>query len=148
MPVETPIRLKDAGDQVSTIADADVLLVDGVDGVRTISKADFEAQLAGAPASFNPTNAELIKMVGNNPEAGSLQFLTKTYDANRILESGTVFWPDGSAGVFTTTLKNTTWLDYDAYTISHANSNKTITQATMTRDAFGDVTTKPALTVS
>jgi hypothetical protein len=148
MPENTPVRPKNQLTQVTAMAVADEFIIDGADGVRTIAYADLEAQLGGAASSDNPTNAELIKSVGNNPESGALQLLNKSYDSNGILESAAVLWPDGSTGVFTTTLKNLTWMDYDAFTVTHADSGKTVTQAAMIRNSLGDVTVKPALTIS
>jgi hypothetical protein len=71
-----------------------------------------------------------------------------TYDSDGVVTTATVTWPDGSAGTFTTTTKNTTFLAIDAFTITHTDSGKTVTQAAVTRDAQGAVTTKPALTVA
>jgi hypothetical protein len=71
-----------------------------------------------------------------------------TYDGDGVVTTATVKWPDGSAGVFTTTVKNTDFLVPDAFTITHVDSGKTVTQATVTRDADGNVTVKPAMTVT
>ena len=71
-----------------------------------------------------------------------------TYDADNVITTATAKWPDGSAGVFTTTNKNVTWLAIDAFTITHTVAGKTVTQAAVTRDASGNVTVKPALTVA
>lgn len=72
-----------------------------------------------------------------------------TWDSDGVVSSATVKWPDGSAGTFTRTSKNATWLAIDAYTITHALSGQTVTQAAVTRDAAtGNVTVKPALTVA
>ena len=71
-----------------------------------------------------------------------------TYDADGVPTTATVKWPDASAGTFTTTTKNSTWLAVDAYTISHTASGKTVTQTAVTRDSNGQVTVKPALTVA
>ena len=71
-----------------------------------------------------------------------------TRDADGTVASATAKWPDGSAGTFTRTSKNATWLAVDAYTITHAASSKTVTQAAVTRDGNGDITVKPALTVA
>jgi hypothetical protein len=65
-----------------------------------------------------------------------------------LIASGTVKWPDGSAGTLTYTNLNTTWNVYDGYTISHTNSGLTVTQSAVTRNSSGAVTTKPALTVA
>ncbi len=71
-----------------------------------------------------------------------------TVDADEVVTTATVKWPDASAGTFTTTTKNSTFLAVDAYTISHTASGKTVTQAAVTRNASGSVTTKPAVTVA
>jgi hypothetical protein len=71
-----------------------------------------------------------------------------TWDSDGVISGATVKWPDGSAGTFTTTTKNSTWLAIDAFTITHAGSGKTVTQAAVTRDANGNITVKPAITVA
>lgn len=76
------------------------------------------------------------------------QVTAATYDSDGVVTTATVSWPDGSAGTFTRTTKNTTFLAVDAFTITHTASGKTVTQPAVTRDDFGAVTTKPALTVS
>lgn len=81
-------------------------------------------------------------------EAEAYEMTAVTWDSDFVVSSATVVWPDGSAGTFTRTTKNSTWLAIDAYTVSHANSSKTITQAAVTRNSDGNVTVKPALTVS
>jgi hypothetical protein len=70
------------------------------------------------------------------------------YDADGVMTGATVAWPDGSAGALTVTSKNATWLAVDAYTITHVDSGKTVTQAAVTRDANGAITVKPALAVA
>lgn len=80
-------------------------------------------------------------------EGENYEVTAATYDADNVVTTATVKWPDGSAGTFTTTTKNATWLAVDAYTISHTASGKTVTQAAVTRDASGNITAKPALTI-
>jgi hypothetical protein len=80
--------------------------------------------------------------------AGSYEVTGATYDGDGVLTTATVKWPDGSAGTLTTVTKNTTWLAIDAYTITHTDSSQTVTQAAVTRDTNGNITTKPALTVA
>ena len=70
------------------------------------------------------------------------------FDADNVITTATVKWPDGSGGTFTTVTKNSTWLAIDAFTITHTVASKTVTQAAVTRDASGNVTVKPALTVA
>lgn len=81
-------------------------------------------------------------------EGGDYELTAVTVDSDEVITTATVKWPDGSAGTFTTTTKNTTWLSVDAYTISHTTSGKTVTQTAVTRNSNGTVTTKPALTVA
>ena len=81
-------------------------------------------------------------------ESGAYEATSVTFDADQVVTTATVKWPDGSAGAFTTVTKNATWLAVDAYTISHTDSGLTVTQAAVTRDSDGNVTTKPALTVA
>lgn len=65
-----------------------------------------------------------------------------------LISSATVKWPDTSAGTLTVTAIDTTLLRETAYTITHAASGKTVTQAAVTLNANGDIVTKPALTVA
>ena len=81
-------------------------------------------------------------------EAGAYEATSVTLDSDQVVTTATVAWPDGSAGTFTTTTKSAAWLAVDAYTVSHTASGKTVTQAAVTRDADGNVTTKPALSVA
>lgn len=111
-----------------------------------------------AVAAINELDGDLAAMAGGAAAsaqqlkdwaAGECYEITAaTYDADGVPTTATVKWPDASAGTFTTTTKNSTWLAVDAYTISHTASSKTVLQAAVTRDANGQVTSKPALTVA
>jgi len=81
-------------------------------------------------------------------EAESYEVTSINRDADGVVTTATVSWPDGSSGTFTTTTKNDDFLAVDAYTISHTESGKTVTQAAVTRDGDGNVLSKPSLTVS
>jgi hypothetical protein len=71
-----------------------------------------------------------------------------TRDSDGVITTASVLWPDGSAGTFTRTTKNATFLTIDAYTVTHTDSGKTATQPAVTRDASGNVTAQPALTIA
>ena len=72
-----------------------------------------------------------------------------TRDVDEVPTTAVVKWPDGTAGTFTTTTKNATWLAVDAFTVTYSGSPaKTVTQTAVTRDAAGAVIAKPALTIS
>lgn len=104
---------------------------------------ELDAAIATLTASV-PATATLLKE-WTEAEAYELTAITRTADG--VVSSATVKWPDGSAGVFTATTINPTWLGIDAYTITHALDGKTVTQSAVTRDTDGNVITKPALTV-
>lgn len=78
----------------------------------------------------------------------SYHVLAPTRDSDHIVSSATVLWPDGSAGVWTGTNKNATFLYYDGWTLTHVDSGKTVTQAAVTRNGDGEVTSYPTLTVT
>jgi hypothetical protein len=111
-----------------------------------------------AVAALNEIDAALTANVGGAVASDQVlrewaggedyELTAVTYDSDGVVTTATAKWPDGSAGTFTTTTKNLTWLAVDAYTISHTASGKTVTQAAVTRDGNGLVTVKPALTVA
>lgn len=78
----------------------------------------------------------------------SFTFTTATRDADGVIVTAEVAWPDGSAGTYTVTVKNATHLAVDAYTVTHTNTGKTVTQAAVTRDASGHITAQPSLTIA
>ena len=97
--------------------------------------------------------SELFRVYENDElkawaNAGAYSISSATIDSDDVITTATVTWPDGSAGTFTRTTKNTTFLTIDAYTVTHTDSGKTVTQPTMTRDSNGNVTAQPALTIT
>lgn len=74
---------------------------------------------------------------------------TRTLDANGVVTSSPVTWPNGSTGTFTATTVNATFKCVDAYTVTYVNgTTKTVTQSAVTRNGTGEITTRPALTVA
>lgn len=69
-------------------------------------------------------------------------------DANEVVSSATVMWPDRTAGVLTVTATDPVTGAINAYTLTHPANNQTVTQAAMTRDSSGAVTAQPTLTVT
>jgi len=122
---------------------ADVSATSPSDGDALTWDADLAAWVPAAGGGGDLSQSLLAWTEGE-----AYELLTATYDADGVLESGTVSWPDGSAGVWTRTTKNTTWLAVDAYTVTHVTGGKTVTQAAVTRDANGNITAKPALTIA
>jgi hypothetical protein len=93
------------------------------------------------------TAAQLIAWTEAEAYEPTSMTMNTTYPL--IVATATVKWPDGTAGVYTTTTINTVWETVDAYTVTHTASSHTITQAAVSRDPVsGQVITKPALVVS
>ncbi len=80
--------------------------------------------------------------------SGAYSLTSATRDADDVVTTATVSWPDGSGGAFTRTSKNPVFLTIDSYTITHTVSGKTVTQPTVARNANGSVTNQPALTIA
>lgn len=80
--------------------------------------------------------------------SGAYAITAATRDSDGVITTASVSWPDVSTGTFTRTTKNATFLTIDAYTVTHTDSGKTVTQPTVTRDSSGNVTAQPALTIA
>ena len=109
--------------------------------------ATLDAQIVANTAALGligSVNAQLKEWTAGE----DYEILAATYDADNVVTTATVKWPDANTGTFTTVSKNATWLAIDAYTITHTVWGKTVTQAAVTRDSNGNVTVKPALTVA
>jgi hypothetical protein len=74
--------------------------------------------------------------------------LSITRDSEGRITLMSVSWPDSSSGFYNATDYNATHEVYDGFTITHADSGKTVTQSAVTRNAEGAVITKPNLTVA
>jgi hypothetical protein len=141
--------------EATSLDSADLLMTVDDTTSKKITMANLSKQVAndiadGASIVVNASNklqmpsAGLIMWV----ESQSYEMTSITRNDDGIITSATVKWPDGSAGTFTTTTINTTFGSIDAYTISHADSSKTVTQSAVTRNSLGDVTAKPTLTIA
>jgi hypothetical protein len=76
------------------------------------------------------------------------QVLTTVRNADGVVTSATVRWPDDSPGTLNAVGYNSTFGVYDSFTITHDLSLNTVTQPTVTRDANGAVINKPAVVVN
>lgn len=112
-----------------------------------ITAAKLAAAVSGGITGGANATAQLLKQwtEAEAYEATSITYSTTYPD---VVSTATVKWPDGSAGTFTATTINSTFIAIDAYTLSHVDSGKTVTQAAVTRNTAGQITTKPALTVA
>jgi len=101
--------------------------------------------LGSGQSGVDASNSDVLRMWA----AGECYTVTSaTRDSDGVITTSTVSWPDGSSGTFTTTTKNATFLTIDAFTVSHTSSGKTVTQTAVTRDASGNVTAQPALSIT
>lgn len=118
--------------------------------LRTASSGTSRYGVASTISASDPTAAAAAAVAGVMLPALDFEMTSITYDATYtdVIASATVKWADGGAGVFTATTINTTWHKVDAFTVTHAGLGKTVTQAAVTRNAFGAVTTKPALVIT
>lgn len=74
---------------------------------------------------------------------------TITRDANNVVTTSGVVWPDGTTGVFTATSINSIFKCVDAYTVTYVGgTTKTVTQSAVTRNAAGYVITYPVATIA
>lgn len=139
-----------ASDGSGPVSFPDGILTETLNGVApgaldTVT-ARNAAILAGAPGGATVSDQVLIAWTeGVAYEATAITY-NGTYTT--LISSATVKWPDGSGGTLTVTAQDTTLLKETAYTITHALSGKTVTQAAVTLNANGDITVKPALTVA
>lgn len=82
----------------------------------------------------------------------SFTLLTATRDVNQAVTTGTVQWPDGSTGVFTTDVASTVCPGaVDAYHVTYvpvSGPTLTVTQAAVTRNPSCAVVAQPVPTVA
>ncbi|QFG09572.1 hypothetical protein HYQ00_gp28 [Arthrobacter phage TripleJ] len=105
-----------------------------------------------------PLNAARLNDLEEDLEAALLQLArdpsqlftgTVTRDGDGAATSATIEWPDGVAGIYSGTASSEFPGAIDAYTLTRTGSPVlTFTQPAVTRDAAGNVTNRPPITVS
>lgn len=113
-----------------------------------LNPAAWTGGVAPYPSPGAEPPADITELLKEWTSGEAYEATAVTRNANGVITSATVLWPDGSAGTFTATTVNGTWNTVDAFTITHTLSGKTVTQSAVTRDGNGLVTAKPALVVS
>lgn len=72
-----------------------------------------------------------------------------TRNGNGVPTSASVLWPGGVAGVYSGTASTVFVTAVDSYTVTRAGTpTKTYTQPAVTRDAGGQISNRPPITVS
>jgi len=75
--------------------------------------------------------------------------VSATRNADNVITTATIKWPDGASGTFTTTTINATFNAIDAYTVTYVGvTTKTVTQAAVTRNSAGAVIAQPEPIIS
>lgn len=119
----------------------------GPNTVPTQSAIQSEVTTPGTPtaAALTATYASYISLA-KNPD--SLIAGAVTVDANNLVTSAAVVWPDGTPGTLTITSRDATNA-VTAYNITYGSPvTKTYTQPTITRNAAGAATNVPQIVVS
>ena len=131
-------------------AEGQALIDQGPDSDEVLLYIDSSGNLIRKSSTETVSvSASLDERLKEIVSAEGYELLSINRDSDGVPTTAVVKWPDGTAGVFTTVTKNTTWLSVDAFTVTYAGTpSKTVTQSAVTRDSSGAVTTKPALTVS
>lgn len=104
---------------------------------------------AAADANYAPVSAALLAAAAA-PDTMAVGAITRS--ASGAATSFAVAWPDGATGTFTGTESTSFPGAIDGYTVTHVAGSPpvttTYTQPTLTRDASGAVTARPAIVVS
>lgn len=81
--------------------------------------------------------------------AESFAVISATRNANNVITSANIKWPNGVSGVFTTDAINATFNTIDAWHATYLDTvTKTVTQTTVTRNAGGAVTAQPEIIIT
>jgi hypothetical protein len=120
-----------------------------LDGTETTvlvqSGGNVKALLSSLSIFFNTSNINIL----NWTLSEAFVLVSATRNADNVITTASVKWPDGTSGTFTTTTINTTFNTIDAYTVTYVGSTtKTVTQAEVTRNDDGAVIAQPELTIS
>jgi hypothetical protein len=83
--------------------------------------------------------------------ASSFRLVSSTLDANGAITTASIVWPDGTAGTLTTDIASAAFPGaIDAWHATYVNGSitKTLTQAAVTRNTSGVVTSQPTITIA
>lgn len=119
--------------------------------VPDITEVDYPDLVQLDPSTLDPSPLPQPAWIGaqNLALAATPELLMVgevTRDADGAPLSAAVLWPDGTAGAYTGTPSDDFPGVIDAYEITHGPI--TYTQALVTRNAFGEIIAKPAITLS
>jgi len=115
-----------------------------------ISTAQAAIATAQAAAATTTVGASSNIQILNWAYVQSFAVISATRNANNVITTASIVWPDGATGTFTTDTINTTFNAIDAWHATHILDavTKTVTQTAVTRNASGAVTAQPAITLA
>lgn len=114
-----------------------------------ISTAQAVIATAQAAAATATVGASSNIQILNWAYVQSFAVISATRNANNVITTASIVWPDGATGTFTTDTINATFNAIDAWHATHilSGTTKTVTQTAVTRNASGAVTAQPAITL-
>lgn len=135
-----------------TVADLDNAKLD-VDTIAAIANSTDDSVVDRLGATrltiYKITNNGINQQLLGWAYAEAFAVTTATRDANNLITSAIIVWPDGATGAFTTDTINATFNAIDAWHATHIldGVTKTVTQTAVTRNAEGAVTAQPVITI-
>lgn len=114
--------------------------------ISTAQAVIATAQAASATATVGASsNIQIL----NWAYVQSFAVISATRNANNVITTASIVWPNGATGTFTTDTINATHNTIDAWHATHilSGTTKTVTQTAVTRNASGAVTAQPAITL-
>jgi len=121
-------------------------------------QTEVDLSLIPSGVAALPTSAPIAAVTSINGQTGAVDTYTQlARDPSQLFvgavtytdgapTSAAIVWPDGVVGVYTGTPSVTFPGSIDSYTLTHGTT--TYTQPAVTRDASGNITNQPAITVS
>mgnify|MGYP000952076949 CR=1 FL=1 len=142
-------KLKDGVVEMHTLSDEVMMALGSTpEAVALINQAVLDAQNSANNAE-NYYNSLIASSLKAWAYSESFALISATRNADNVITSANIKWPDGTSGVFTSTTINSTFNTIDAWSATYLGSTtKTITQSAVTRNLNGAVTAQPEITIA
>lgn len=117
----------------------------GADAFTDQMRVPVWDQSAGEPRAVTGSqivaavrSVDLVTQLTAWAESEAFLIATASRDANGLITTASIKWPDGVTGTFTTDAVNSTWTAIDAFHATYnAAGTKTVTLVVGSRDRFG-----------
>lgn len=142
-------KLKDGVVEMHTLSDEVMMALGSTpEAVALINQAVLDAQNSANNAE-NYYNSLIASSLKDWAYSESFALISATRNADNVITSANIKWPDGTSGVFTATTINTTFNTIDAWSATYLGATtKTVIQAAVTRNKDGAVTAQPEITIT